>query len=162
MSCKDSIQFSQFFHLCRICLDDAIFQNSAVDMACFFHNWGFPPTVVDNHIQPITYASALAPSRHSQQRDQVPLILNFHPTCPRIQRTILHQIRQLWNATTKHIFPSHPRLHCAGIVPLGTPFTTNTKPPSHGTFPSNCRRCHTCPFTTSLLTIQGPKQSFQV
>eukprot|EP00061_Rhincodon_typus_P013422 g39790.t1 len=40
--------------------------------------------------------------------------------------------------------------------------TINTTPPSYSTFPCNHRICNICPFTYSLLTIQGPKQSFQV
>eukprot|EP00061_Rhincodon_typus_P012980 g39060.t1 len=56
-SCKGFIPFFQFFHLRYICLDNANFQNITADMACFFHDHGFHPAVVNsaiNHIQSIT------------------------------------------------------------------------------------------------------------
>eukprot|EP00061_Rhincodon_typus_P004948 g23791.t1 len=40
-SCKDSIPFSQFLHLCRICSDEANFDKGVSKMSTFFLNRGF-------------------------------------------------------------------------------------------------------------------------
>eukprot|EP00061_Rhincodon_typus_P017134 g45697.t1 len=46
-SCKDSMPFSQFLRLHRICSVEANFDKGASEMSTFFLNRGFPSTVVD-------------------------------------------------------------------------------------------------------------------
>eukprot|EP00061_Rhincodon_typus_P003514 g20268.t1 len=40
--------------------------------------------------------------------------------------------------------------------------TLPTSPITPGTFPCNRRKCYTCPYTTSVTSIQGTKQTFHV
>eukprot|EP00061_Rhincodon_typus_P002574 g17922.t1 len=65
----------------------------------------------------------------------------------------------------KNIFPSPPLpdiqrdcflrnslLHSTLSISLTIP----------GTFPCNCRRCYTCPYTSPLTSIPGPKKTFHI
>eukprot|EP00061_Rhincodon_typus_P001529 g15029.t1 len=67
--------------------------------------------------------------------------------------------------TTKDIFPSsslsafqrdcslHDSLICS---------TFPTSPTTPGKFPCNCRKCYTCPYTSLLTHIPGPKKTFHI
>eukprot|EP00061_Rhincodon_typus_P003500 g20240.t1 len=140
-------------------------------MSIFFLNRGFPSSIVDralNQVQPISGPSALTPSLPSRNSDRDPLNLTYHPTSIHIQKIIRYHFRHLQrDATTRHIFPFPPlsaccRDHSLRDTLVHTSFIPNTSPQLDGTFSCNWRRCNTCPFTSSLPIIQGPKRTFQV
>eukprot|EP00061_Rhincodon_typus_P000264 g11089.t1 len=87
--CKDSIPFSQFLRLRRICSDETNSDKGASEMFTFFLNRGFPSSFVDgalNRVRPISRTSALTPPLPSRNSDGVPLILTYHPTSIHIQK----------------------------------------------------------------------------
>eukprot|EP00061_Rhincodon_typus_P001225 g14082.t1 len=138
-------------------------------MSTFFVNQGYPSTVVDralNQVRPISRTSALTPSLPSCNSDRVPLILTYNPNSIHIQKTIRCHFRHLQrDVTTRHIFTSPPlsafRRDLRDTL-VHTSFTPNTSPQPYSTLPYNRRRCNTCPFISSLASIQGPKHTFQV
>eukprot|EP00061_Rhincodon_typus_P004232 g22071.t1 len=95
------------------------------------------------------------------------VVFTYHPTSIHIQKIITCHFRHLQqDATTRHVFPSTPlSTFCRDCSLWDTlvysSFTLNTSPQPHGTFPCNWQRCNTCPFTSSLSGIQGPKHAFQ-
>eukprot|EP00061_Rhincodon_typus_P001664 g15401.t1 len=139
-------------------------------MSTFFLNRGFPSSIVDralNRVRPISRTSALTPSP-SRNSDRVRLILTYHPTNIHIQKIIRHHFCYLQrDSTTRHTFPSpllsafHRDCSLRDTL-VHTSLTTNTSPQPYVTFPCNWQRCNTCPFTSPLSSIQGPKHSFQV
>eukprot|EP00061_Rhincodon_typus_P001129 g13818.t1 len=146
------------------------FNKGASKMSTFFLNRGFPTSVVDralNQVRRISRTSALIPSLPSHSSDRVPLILTCHPISIHIQNTFRHHFCHLQrDATTRHKFPSPPlsafrRDRSLWDTLVHTSITLNTSPQPYGTFPCNRRRCNTCPFTSSLPSIQGPKHTFQ-
>ncbi|XP_059807711.1 uncharacterized protein LOC132381986 [Hypanus sabinus] len=171
VSIKNAIPFLQFLRLRFICSQDEAFHSRTKEMSSFFKQKGFPSSTINSalkRISPISRTSALTLSAHHPTRHRVPLILTYHPTSLQVQRIILCNFRHLQrDPTTKHIFPSPPFLLYAGIAPYMTPLSTRS-PPSlptdlpPGTYPCKWNKCYTCPYTSSLTTIQGPRQSFQV
>ncbi|XP_062918402.1 uncharacterized protein LOC134353856 [Mobula hypostoma] len=170
VSCKNAIPFLQFLCLHRICSQDEAFHSRTREMSSFFKERGFPSSTINSalkRISPISHTSALTPSSRHPTRNRVPLVLTYHPTSLRVQHIILRNFRHLQrDPTTKHIFPSPPpafRRDCSlrnSLVHSSPPsLPTDLRP---GTYPCKRNKCYTCPYTSSLTTIQGPKQSFQV
>eukprot|EP00061_Rhincodon_typus_P005995 g26162.t1 len=163
----NSSQFLQFLRFHRICSDEANFDKGASEMSTFFLNQGFPSSIVDralNRVQPISHTSALSLSLPSRNSERVLLVLTYHPTSIHIQKIIRRHFRQLQQeAITGHIFPSPPLSTFHRDISSGTPRSKlPSHPQPHGTFPCNCQRCNTCPFISSLPSIQGSKHTFQV
>eukprot|EP00061_Rhincodon_typus_P003047 g19155.t1 len=158
-----------FLRLRHICSDEANFNKAASEMTTFFLNRGFPSSVINralNQVRSISRTSALTPSLPSCNSDRVPLSLTYHPASIHIQKIIRRHFCHLQQAaTTRHIFPSPPlstfhRDRSLWDILVHCSFTPNTSPQPYGTFPCNRQRCNTCPFTSSLLSIQGPKHTF--
>eukprot|EP00061_Rhincodon_typus_P003741 g20863.t1 len=73
--------------------------------------------------------------------------------------------QSLFDPTTWNIFHAPPlsafrKDHSLHYSLVRTTLLTNHSN-LPGAFPCNHTRCNTCPQTTSLTSIQGPKQSFQ-
>ncbi|XP_059820754.1 uncharacterized protein LOC132391500 isoform X1 [Hypanus sabinus] len=171
VSCKNAIPSSQFLCLHRICSQDEAFHSRTKEMSSFFKQRGFPSSTINSalkHISPISCTSTLTPSTRHPTWDRVPLVLTYHPTSLQVQCIILCNFHHLqWDPTTKHIFPSHTlsafRRDCSlrdSLVHLSSLSLPTDLPP--GTYPCKWNKCYTCPYTSSLTTIQGPRQSFQV
>eukprot|EP00061_Rhincodon_typus_P001925 g16143.t1 len=79
---------------------------------------------------------------------------------------ILHHFCHLQSdPATKDVFPFPPltAFHrdcslCDSLIRSTLP-TSRTTP---GTFPCNRRRCYTCPYTSPLTSIPGPKKTFHI
>ena len=81
--CKNSIPYSQFLRLRRICSEEEDFRTSSEEMTSFFIRRGYPPAVVNQALQRVkstpresTINSNTAPSTEEQA---VPLVLTYHP-----------------------------------------------------------------------------------
>eukprot|EP00061_Rhincodon_typus_P001700 g15502.t1 len=75
-SCKDSIPFSQFLHVCYICSHVANIDKGPSEMSTFL-NRGFPRTVVDSALNGSDPSLTLPPTPFlpSRNSDRVPLVL---------------------------------------------------------------------------------------
>eukprot|EP00061_Rhincodon_typus_P009213 g32528.t1 len=103
--------------------------------------------------------------------NRVPFVFYYHPTSIHIQRIISCYLCHLQlNATTRHIFPSSPLpAFCKDLFPPGHPDPLllhskqhpNPPPQPYSNFPCNRTRRNTCLFTSSFITIQGPKHTVQ-
>eukprot|EP00061_Rhincodon_typus_P003926 g21317.t1 len=57
---------------------------------------------------------------------------------------------------------SHPP-SCKNAIPYSQFLPVHhVCPTTPGTFPCNCRKCYTCPYTSFLTSIQGTKQTFHI
>ncbi|XP_059821812.1 uncharacterized protein LOC132391972 [Hypanus sabinus] len=153
-------------------LSDDAFHSRTKEMSSFFKERGFPSYTNNSalkHISPISRTSTLTPSSHHPTWDRVPLVLTYHPTSLQVQRIILRNFRHLQrDSTTKHIFPSPPSAFHRDRSLRDSLVHSSPPPPSlptdlpPGTYPCKRNKCYTCRYTSSLTTIQGPRQSFQV
>ncbi|XP_059504218.1 uncharacterized protein LOC125456532 [Stegostoma tigrinum] len=166
-SCKNSIPYSQFLRLRRICSHDKTFHSRTSQMSKFFKVRNFPPTVIENALDRVSRISrntSLTPRPRHNRPKRIPLVLTHHPTNLRIQRIILRHFRHSQSdPTTQDIFPSPPlsafrRDHSLHDSLVRSTLPSNPTTPS--IFPCNCRKCHTFPHTSSLTPIPGPKMTF--
>ena len=78
---KNSIPYSQFLRLRRLCSDDSDFSNKSKEMCQFFKKRGYPASVIQaahHRAQQIDRQSALQTSQ-KEKNDRIPFTLTFHP-----------------------------------------------------------------------------------
>ena len=77
---KNSIPYSQFLRLCRLCSDDSDFNSNCDEMSNFFSERGYPDNILStalNRVQNVTRESALEPSA-SNNEERISFTLTFH------------------------------------------------------------------------------------
>ena len=77
---SDSIPYSQFLRLRRLCSEDSGFNSKCNEMSNFFSERGYPGILSKalNRVQNLKRESALEPSA-SDNEEQIPFTLTFHP-----------------------------------------------------------------------------------
>jgi len=96
---KNSIPFSQFLRLCRLCSDDSDFSFKSEEMRNFFNKRGYPTSVVQaghHRAQQIDRQSALQTSQ-TENNERVPFTLTFHPHNHAVKSIILKNFKLLQN-----------------------------------------------------------------
>ena len=88
---KNSIPFSQFLRLRRLCSDDSDFSEKSEAMCQFFDKRGYPVSVVQAGRQ-----SALQ-TAEKENTDRIPFILTFHPHNHAVKSIILKNFKLLQN-----------------------------------------------------------------
>jgi len=82
--CKNSIPYSQFLRLRRICSEGNDFENKSKEMAGFFRNRDYPSNVIQRAQErvPAIPRNALISERSDVPDAQptIPLVLKYHPT----------------------------------------------------------------------------------
>ena len=79
---KQSIPYSQFLRLRRLCSDDKDFETKSLEMRTFFVERGYPTHLLDSAIQKAFNNSrrdTLKPPLAKISDDKIPLVLTFHP-----------------------------------------------------------------------------------
>ena len=104
---KNSIPFSQFLRLCRLCSDDSDFSEKSEAMCQFFDKRGYPVSVVQaghHRAQQIDRQSA-PQTAEKEKSDRIPFTLPFHPHNHAVKSVILKNFKLLQNdAETGAIF----------------------------------------------------------
>ena len=78
---KNSIPYSKFLRLRRLCREDSDFSLKSEEMCHFFDKRGYPASVVQaghHRAQQINQQSALQTSQ-KENNDRIPFTLTFHP-----------------------------------------------------------------------------------
>ena len=136
---KNSIPYSQFLRLRRLCSDDSYFSSKSEEMCQFFEKRGYPVSVVkaDHHrVQQFDRQSALQTSR-KDKNDRILFTLTFHPH---------NHFKLLQNdPETGRIFSQPPlisfkRDKIIGNLLVKSVLKTNEQP---GTFKCPCSLCTT-------------------
>ena len=108
---KNSISFSQFLRLRRLCSDDSDFFHKSESMCQFFEKRGYPASIVQaglHRAQLIDRQSSLQASQ-KQHSDRIPLTLTFHPHNHSVKSIILKNFKLLQNdPETGTIFSQPP------------------------------------------------------
>ena len=108
---KNSIPFSQFLRLRRLCSDDSDFSNKLEEMCHFFKKRGYPDSVVNtaqHRAQQIDRQSALQTSQ-KEKNERIPFTLTYHPHILADKNIILKNFKLLQNDNeTGRIFSQPP------------------------------------------------------
>ena len=108
---KNSIPYSQFLRLRRLCSDDSDFSLKSEEMCNFFNKRGYPASVVEaghHRAQQIDRQSALQTSQRDNN-DRIPFTLTFHPHNHAVKSIILKNFKLLQNdSDTGRIFSQPP------------------------------------------------------
>ena len=96
---KNSIPYSQFLRLPRLCSEDSDFSLKSEEMCEFFDNRGYPASVVEaghHRDQQIDRQSALQTSQ-KENSNRIPFTLTFHPHNHAVKSIILKNFKLLQN-----------------------------------------------------------------
>ena len=169
-SCLDSIPYSQFLRLRRICSDDADYHTQCDILAGFFANRGYPGNVVANaraRCATVTRAEALIP-REKTKLEKIPLVLPFYEKISKkIARIVFNNAKVLsqdpeigFIFRDKFIsaFKNHQNIK-QQTVRSKLPAPIEEIP---GNFPCGSRRCLTCSVLCAEPVISGPCGSFSI
>ena len=164
---KNSIPYSQFLRLRRLCSDDSDFSNKSQEMCQFFEKRGYPASVIQtayHHAQQTGRQSALQTSQ-KEKIDRIPFTLTFHSHNNPVKAIILNTLKILQNNPETGAIFSHPPLISfkrdknVGNFLVKSTFKTIEKP---GTFKCARSRCKICPFVQNAVKISGSKRSVKI
>ena len=164
---KNSIPYSQFLRLRRLCSDDSDFSSKSEEMCQFFEKRGYPVSVVKaghHRAQQFDRQSSLQTSQ-KDKNDRIPFTLTFHPHNHAVKSIILSNFKLLQNdPETGRIFSQPPLISFkrdknVGNFLVRSALKTNEQP---GTFKCARSRCKTCLFIVNTSKISGPKRSVKI
>ena len=149
---KDSIPFSQFLRLRRICSNFEDFKNKVIEMISFFVDRGYPLHLLERakrRVCGISRHDALFADPHPKDKKN-PLIVTYHPTVPKLARELLSatshlHVSQLISKAPSVAYRRPPNLRTllvkSSLKAKTTPDPVGTIP---GTAPCNAPKCLTC------------------
>ena len=167
LKCKNSIPFSQFLRLRRICTEDGEFENECSKMSQFFYERGYPQPVVRDALAKASQISR-SESLESQACDsitKIPLVIPYCDVARRIVSIVRRNVRVLAddsdiggcfdnNIVTAYKNQKNLRQH---LVRASLP--SDQIP---GTFPCARSRCKTCEHVCRDTVVSGPMGGFDV
>ena len=109
---KNSIPFSQFLRLRRLCSDDSVFSEKLEVMCQFFDKHGYPVSFVQagrHRAQQIDRQSALQ-TAEEENSDRIRFTLTFHPHNHAVKSIILKNSKRLQNDSETSTIFSQPSL----------------------------------------------------
>ena len=116
LKCKQSIPFSQFLHIRRICssLDD--FDRHVITFSKYFRNRGYPLHILEEaaiRARRLNRDTLLLPSKKEEDntKDLIPLITTFHPT----DNSLVEIVKANWNILGKS--QNTQELHGLRVLP---------------------------------------------
>ena len=172
-STKNSIPYSQFYRLRRLCSNDNDYKQQVLWMSSFFRRRGYPSKVIDHAANRALHTPrtlSQSPSHKKNQSDRPVLTLTYHPHNLPVKNILLKNFDILLkDPKLKSTFYKPPlvaykrdtnlRDH---LVRASHKHSQNISPP--GNHCCNKPRCKTCPFlNTSTHTFKGPSgKSFTI
>ena len=165
--------FHNFLHIKRCCSDNNDFIAISNQVANYFSARQYNKHIIDSaneNVYSIHREDILMPSSKKVSPDNIPLILQFHPSTYPVRRIILKHYKTLTtDQDTKDIFKLLPITSYKRERNLCNHLVRTSEPQSlifsdAGTFSCKRRCCNTCKFGTncSAIHINGPRGSFNV
>lgn len=175
-STRESIPYSQFLRLRRICSSDNDFQNKAEEMVNFFTTRGYSPALTRMARQRAantSRSSALMPKDSTENEDRPILALTFHPHNLAIKNVLLRNFHLLQDdPNLGSIFPKPPLVAYKKDTCLRDLLVRSIFDANHGhnedggfqpgTYPCNLPKCITCPYLDPNTRFIGPTGHFSV
>ena len=164
---RNSIPYSQFLTLRRLCSDDTDFSEKAEEMCQFFKTRGYPDPVIHNskHRAPSVHPKPALQLSHNILEERIPLTPTFHPYNISVKNIILKSFKLLQHdPTTAEIFAQPLLISYKRDENLSNFLVKSTLKSDHqpGTFKCARVRCRTCPFISNANKISGPKRTVTI
>ena len=164
---KNSIPFSQFLRLRRLCSDELNFSNKSEKMLQFFKNRGYPDSVVKTAQERTQTTDRQSTPQTSQKEEnqRIPFTLTFHPLNLLVKNIILKNFKLLKSDNeTSTIFSLPPLISFKrnrNINAFLVRYTLKSDE-SPGTFNCTHKRCKTWPFIHNTDNVTGSKRSIKL
>ena len=169
-NCLDSIPYSQFLRLRRICSDDSDFKVQCDTLSGFFRDRGYPQSVIDKsraRCERVDRRTALVPKQKAKL-NKIPLVLPFYEIISKQISKIIFRNGRILSQDPDIGFLFRDKFISAyknhkNIKQL----TVRSKLPSlieeiPGNFPCGSNRCLTCPVLCAEPVISGPCGDFDI
>ena len=158
---KNSIPYSQFLRLRRLCSDDTDFSEKAEEMCQFFKTRGYPDPVIHNskHRAQSVHPQSAPLSSHNKLDERIPLTLTFHPHNISVKNIILKKIQVTTEIFAQPLLISYKRDKNLSNFLVKTALKSDHQP---GTCKCARVRCKTCPFISNANKISGPKRTVAI
>jgi hypothetical protein len=163
---KDSIPYSQFLRLRRLCSNEDDFMAQAHRMVTFFTARGYPETLVRGALDRAASTSrshALTPRDPLEQEDRTLFTLTYHPHNLPVKQVLIHNFKilqedpQLQTLFKKPPLAAFKRDRNLGDMLVRSTFKTNTVDLPPGNTRCNQPRCKCCTvINTSATSFTGP------
>ena len=168
---KNSIPYSQFLRLRRLCSDDSDYSSKSQEMCQFVEKHGYPASVIQtahHRAQQTDQQSALQTSQ-KEKNDRIPFTLTFHPHNNPVKAIILNNFKILQNDPETGANFSQPPLISfkrdknVGNFLFKSTFKTIEKPGLYFQMRARARDAKlACPFVQNADKISGPKRSVKI
>ena len=166
--CKNSIPYSQFLRLRRICSEDNDFENKRIEMASFFRNRDYPSNVIQRAQERVSaiprHALISERSDVPDAQPTIPLVLTYHPTNALIKNIMTRNFHLLRDDPDTRDIYEPVRILCSYRRDINLRDslvrshlnTISVSGEDRGTFPCGRSRCNTCTHTNASPTINTP------
>ena len=169
---KESIPYSQFLRLRRLCRSEDEFDKQSDRMATFMKKRGYPDLIITAAIQrakQVPRSTALGTTSKDQSEDRTILTLVYHPHNIIVKNILLHNFEMVQrDPYLKTVFPKPPLVAYLKDTSLRdqlvhSTFNTNSRR-APGNQPCHKPKCKACPFiNTTTTTFKGPSgKSFSI
>ena len=167
LSTKNSIPYSQFLRLRRLCSDPDEFQEKSKEMSQFFTARDYPQAVIDQarkRVESVTRPDALC-NQTAQQMNRPVVSLLYHPHNLPVRRILLsnwHIIEKSEAGTfnEKPLVAYRKDHNLKRLLVRSAPRSQQQQHP--GTRPCNNAKCTICPHLCFDTTITGPKATMPI
>ena len=171
ISTKNSIPYSQFLRLKRLCSDPNDFVDKAAEMANFFRQRSYPQNVIDEALEKVNNiprTTALIPTTSQEEpMDRPVLVLTHHPHNIGVKRIVSENWKILSDSPVVGSLFSKPPLYASrrernlrDILVQSKLHSGQTKPP--GTFPCQLPNCLCCAYISNSINVQFPLKPFKI
>ena len=167
--CKNSIPYSQFLRLRRICSDERDFDIKSKEMTVFFFiNRGYPQQILQQALNRVAVAQREAiisePVDAVVAQPTIPLVLTYHPNNTLVKSILtsnLHLLRNDPDITAifqpLRILSAYRRDgNLRDSLVRSTLNSTTVVDDDRGTFPCGRSRCNTCTHTNVSAFVDSP------
>ena len=167
LATRNSIPFSQFLRLRRLCSNDETFHIKGKEMCSFFLSRNYPEQVINQAFLRVSNTPrhvSLQPSYKSSSNRPI-LVIPFHPHNIPVKKIV----NQNWNILSRdpgigHSFKERPMVAYKRRPNLRdhlvhSKFHTQRLP---GTLPCSKPQCLVCPFLDNERSVKGPLHTFTV
>ena len=158
--CKNSIPYSQFLRLRRICSEENDFEIKSKEMANFFRTRGYPSNMVQRAQERVSAIprDAIISERSGVPEAQpiIPLVLTYHPANALVKNIMTKTFHLLRDDPDTGVICRPLRVLCAyrcDTLVRSHLNTTTASVEDRGTFPCGRSRCNTCAYTNASPTI---------
>ena len=171
-STKDSIPYSQFLRLRRLCSNDDDFDSKAVEMSDFFRARHYPEDVINEALrkaQSTSRIQALKPTGEKNNSDRPIVTLLYHPTVNKVRKILLSNWPILQaHPKTANTFSAPPLIaykrdtNLKDLLVRTKLSNRNKQTKCAGTHACGSPKCVTCPFICGDVRIHTDSFKFQV